>query len=254
MNSAVRIRDKYAAAPAWGPVVEVTGTVNADAVVQLYGTLTTPSSLTSVSPQTVERSGWFVLTGTNFGAAQGANRVLVDKLNAIVVKWSPTEIVGYVPEAASLGAVEVVITNPLGSSNALQLNVTQRKSVGRIRWQAKYLGDYMTYRPAIAPAGSPEAGSVYLEVDGLVYAWSPTGALKWVARPGGYRGFLSLGGGQISAGAEGTVYVGEMVQPGGVGTPYRMAVTALNGKTGGVKWRNIDSTATKILRRAERRP
>ncbi len=32
MNSAVRIRDKYAAAPAWGPVVEVTGTVNADAV------------------------------------------------------------------------------------------------------------------------------------------------------------------------------------------------------------------------------
>ncbi|MFL6253771.1 MAG: Ig-like domain-containing protein, partial [Pyrinomonadaceae bacterium] len=245
-NAPVRVRDNYAASPAWTNGTQLDGTINADAVMQLYGSLITPASLTSVAPQTVERSGWFVLTGTNFGATQGASRVLVDKLAAIVVKWSPTEIIGYVPEGASLGAVEVVVSNPLGTSNALQLNVTNRKSVGRIRWQAKYLGDYVTYRPAVAPAGSPDAGSVYLEVDGLVYAWSPTGALKWVARPGGYVGYLSIGGGQISVGPEGNVYVAESAQPAGPGTPFRMAVTALDGQTGAVKWRNIDSTATLL--------
>jgi hypothetical protein len=245
-NSPVKVRDNYAASPAWASHTQLDGDINADAVMQLYGTATTAAQLDSVSPQTVERSGWFTLTGTNFGASQGASRVLVNNLSAIVVKWSATEIVGYVPEGASLGAVGVVISNPLGASDALTLNVTERKSVGRIRWRAKYLGDYVSFRPAVAPAGSPDAGSVYLEVDGLVYAWSPTGALKWVARPGGYLGFLSIGGGQIAVGPEGNVYVAESVQPAGPGTPFRMAVTALDGQTGGVKWRATDSTATKM--------
>ncbi|HEX7313339.1 MAG TPA: Ig-like domain-containing protein, partial [Pyrinomonadaceae bacterium] len=232
-NSAVRIRDKYAAAPAWGPVVEPTGTVNADAVMQLYGALTTPASLASVAPQTVERSGWFTLKGTNLGAAQGASRVLVDKLNAFVVYWSATEVIAYVPEGAALGEVDVVVTNPTGTSNVVKLNVAARKSTGRIRWQAKYLGDYMTFRPAVAPAGSPEAGSVYAQVNGLIYAWSPSGALKWVKRGGN--------AGQISVGPDGTVYVGDTEQPV-VGQPIKAALMALDPKDGGVKWRVVDAS------------
>ncbi len=226
-NSPARVRDNYAAVPAWEPAA------NGDAVIQLYGSLTTPSNLASVSPQTIERSGWFTLTGSNFGATQGASRVLVDKKSAIVVKWSPAEIVGYVPEAAALGAVEVVISNPLGTSNALTLEVTERKSVGRIRWQTKYFGDYMTFRPAVAPAGSPEAGSVYAQISGLIYAWSAAGELRWVKRGGG--------AGQITVGADGTVYVGDFEQPV-VGQPYTVALMALDPKDGGVKWRVLDAS------------
>ncbi|MET0624408.1 MAG: Ig-like domain-containing protein [Pyrinomonadaceae bacterium] len=237
LNSPVRLRDNYAQTPAWGPVGLPTGVVNADALIRLYGTQTTPATLAAVAPQTVERSGWFTLTGTNFGASQGASRVLVDKKNAIVVKWTPTEIVGYVPEAAALGAVEVVVSNPTGTSTPLTLNVTERKSTGRIRWQARYFGDNLTFRPAVAPAGSPEAGSVYAQVGGLgsslIYAWSPSGELKWVKRGGG--------AGQITVGADGTVYVGDYEQPV-PGTPYTVALMALNPKDGGVKWRVLDSS------------
>ena len=232
-NSPVRVRDNYAASPAWASHTQLNGAINADAVMQLYGTATTPATLAAVAPQTAERSGWFTLTGTNFGASQGASRVLVDKLNAIVVQWSPTEVVAYVPEGASLGEVDVVISNPTGTSNALKLNVTGRKSVGRIRWQTKYLGDYMTFRPAVAPSGAPEAGSVYAEVGGLIYAWSPTGELRWVKRGGG--------AGHISVGTDGTVYVGDYDQPV-PGTPYKVALMALNPKDGGVKWRVIDTS------------
>src|ERR1044072_7271425 len=91
----------------------------------------------------------------------------------------------------------------------------------------------MPFRPAVAPAGSPTPGSVYAQVSGLIYAWSPSGELKWVKRGGG--------AGQLTVGPDGTVYVGDFEQPV-VGQPYKVALMALNPADGGVKWRVIDTS------------
>ncbi|MGB8510856.1 MAG: Ig-like domain-containing protein, partial [Pyrinomonadaceae bacterium] len=235
-NSPVKIRDNYAGG-AWGPIVEPTGTVNADAVIQLYGTLTSPGNVTSVAPQTVERSGYFTVTGTNFGAQQGTSRLLVDKLAAIVVSWSATEIIGYVPEGARLGAVPVEVSNSLGVSNSVNLTVTDRQQNGRIRWRARVWDSYVRARAVVAPQGSPEAGSIYVNAtNGLTYAWSQTGALKWITRAGGNT--------TISVGPDGTLYLaGNMLT---APQTVRAVVIALN-PNGTEKWRVIDSTAYQVL-------
>jgi hypothetical protein len=232
-NSAIRTRDNYAGAT-WGPVVDIVGPKNCDALMSIYGTFTTPGSITSVTPQTIARSGWFNIKGTNFGTSQGG--VQIDGIGAIVVKWTSTEIFGYVPEGAHLGSVPLVVTTSAGTSKPFNINVTGRQANGRLRWQTKYLGDYLSYRPAVAPAGSPEAGSVYALVSGLIYAWSPTGALKWIVKGGGV--------GQITVGLDGTIYVGDAVLLNNT-YPTHAALTALN-RDGSVKWQVIDAQSNNI--------
>jgi hypothetical protein len=41
-----------------------------DMAFDLYGTLTSPATITSITPQTIERSGWITIKGANFGANQ----------------------------------------------------------------------------------------------------------------------------------------------------------------------------------------
>ncbi|MDT7777884.1 MAG: hypothetical protein QOC99_396, partial [Acidobacteriota bacterium] len=231
-NAPVQMRDNYAGG-VWGAVPASFGSSNFDAAMAIYGTLTSPSTLTSVVPQTATRSGLVTITGTNFGESQGAGRLLIDKQSAIVVKWTNTQIVAYVPEGSRLGAVPVEVSTGAGTSNALSINVTDRQADGRIRWRATVFGDFTYDRAAVAPAGSPEPGAVYVNVGGLVYAWSPTGALKWVTRPGA--------SGTLSVGPDGTIYTAASARLNA--TTVRAAIIALNAADGTEKWRLVDSTA-----------
>jgi hypothetical protein len=203
-----------------------------DMAFDLYGTLLSPPHINSVSPQTVERSGWFTVAGTSLGVSQGSSQLLVNGVQPIIMKWTDTEIVGYVPEATPLGAVPIQVVNSVATSNAVNITVTNRQSDGRIRWRAKVYGDYFTYRPAVAPAGSPVPGEVYGSIGGRLYAWSPDGALRWVSY---------IGSQGISVGPDGTIYAGFYVLQPGAG--WFAGVVALN-RDGTEKWRVADSQAT----------
>ena len=102
-----------------------TATVNADAVIQLYGSDQLGAARSAgFARRRPTRSGYFLINGSGFGAQQGSGRVLVGSLAAIVAKWTDAQIVAYVPEAAPLGPNSVVVSTPAGDSNALQINVT----------------------------------------------------------------------------------------------------------------------------------
>jgi hypothetical protein len=69
---------------------------------QLARAAATPS-ITSLSAASLARSGRLLVSGTGFGAAQGASMLLIGSRKAFVTRWSDTLVVGYVPEATALG-------------------------------------------------------------------------------------------------------------------------------------------------------
>jgi len=154
------------------------------------------ANLTDLSDATLERSGRLVVSGSGFGASQGASRLLIDGAEAIVTTWADDSIHAYVPEESSGGPVPVRVATPQGPSNALSLTVLDREGGGRVRWTFR-TDDYVAVQfVALGPDGT-----VYTS-DGLgLYALSPEGALLWFT-PG-------VGGGRpISFGADGTIYTG----------------------------------------------
>lgn len=205
-----------------------------DMAFSLYGTLLSPPRIDSISPQTVERSGWLTVRGTSLGVSQGSSQLLVDGVQPIIMKWTDNEIVGYVPEPTRLGSVPVQVFNGPATSNTVNINVIERQSDGRVRWRTKVYGDYFTYRPAVAPLGSPVPGEVYGSIGGLLYAWSPDGGLRWVQR---------VGSSVVSVGPDGTIYAGFYVaqQTGGP----RAGIVALN-RDGTEKWRVVDSQSSSL--------
>lgn len=166
-------------------------------------TLSTAALVSSVSSQTVTRSGYFKITGSNFGASQDSSSyLLVNSLAAIVVRWTDSEIAGYIPEASSLGSFPVQVATAAGTSNAINVNVTMRQTSGRIRWRVEMAGDYAENGAVVAPATVPGAGTIYVATNaGLLYAWAPDGSLKWVGQG-------ADGDTQASIGADGTIYTG----------------------------------------------
>ena len=72
------------------------------------------------------------------------------------------------------------------TSNTVYATVTERQSDGRVRWRTKF-GDYFTYRPAVLRRKPVPAKS--MAASGLLFAWSPDGALRWVQR---FEAFMAL--------------------------------------------------------------
>jgi len=78
----------------------------------------------SLSADTLPRSGYLEILGSNFG---GGGQVRIDGLAAPVADWTGNRIVAYVPEAAGLSSVPVQVTNASGqASNSLSMIVTNR--------------------------------------------------------------------------------------------------------------------------------
>ena len=155
--------------------------------------------ITQLSASTLIRSGRLLVRGSGFGATQGASTLLIGGRASPITRWSDSLIVGYVPEAAPLGANAVRVVVGGASSNAVSLDVTARQSSGHVRWrfQVDAQVGYLLQRPAVGPDGTVVAH----DPAGNVYALSPDGGLKWIFRT---QGFAS---GPPSIGADGTVYV-----------------------------------------------
>lgn len=166
---------------------------NADVSFFLYGTVSGPGTISSLSANTLTRSGYLEIFGSNFG---GSGQVLVGDISAPVSYWSSTRVIAYVPESAPLTTVAVQVVNAGGASNTQFLTVTPRPPAdGRVNWRFRMDGPYSLVRPAIGPDNT-----IYsIDVFGHLYALTPDGGLKWLVQGAGDKG--------VAVGADGIVYV-----------------------------------------------
>lgn len=72
-------------------------------------TVTVPPSITSLSPTFAPLGASVTITGTNFGASQGASTVTFNGTTATPTSWSATSIVVPVPSGATTGNVVVTV-------------------------------------------------------------------------------------------------------------------------------------------------
>jgi outer membrane protein assembly factor BamB len=163
----------------------------------VYGTVTGPGTISSLSANALDRSGYLAVLGSNFG---GSGQVLIDGISAPVARWESTRIVAYVPETARLTTVPVQVVNESSqSSNTVNLTVIPRVANGRVKWRFQAASDYILQRPAVGPDGT----IVVHDSSGNVYALRPDGGLKWIFTT---RIFAA---GPPSIGLDGTVYVAD---------------------------------------------
>jgi outer membrane protein assembly factor BamB len=154
-------------------------------------------SIVNVNSTELSRSGRVAIEGTGFGTE---GEVFIAGLIAWTSTWTDTRVVAYVPETAPLGPVPLSIQVGGDQSNEIVLTVTARQPEGRIRWTFETDGDDQWWRPAIAPNGT-----IYIHTnatEGLVYALSPNGGLKWIQKVNWYPSVPP------SAGPDNAVYVG----------------------------------------------
>jgi hypothetical protein len=170
-----------------GPVtVGATTTLKAVAIAPSYGVspvaqadyTITPPEITSVSPTSGVAGAQVAVTGTGFGAEQGAGSVWLGTRQGTVLSWSNTQIVATVAAGATPGTVQV---NRAGSkSNAVAFNVIKAA-----------ISDVT---PTSAASGSPVtitgsgfgavqgSGHVWLgSASGVVQSWSDTQIVALVA-------------------------------------------------------------------------
>ncbi len=162
-----------------------------------YGTVTGPGTISSLSANALDRSGYLEVLGSNFG---GGGQVLIDGISAPVASWESTRIVAYVPETTRLTTVPVQVVNESGQpGNTLNLTVTARVANGRVKWRFQAASDYILQRPVVGPDGTIVAH----DSSGNVYALQADGSLKWTFKT---RVFAA---GPPSIGLDGTVYVAD---------------------------------------------
>jgi chitobiase/beta-hexosaminidase-like protein len=186
-------RNLAAGQTAWQNGDNLNNNTNADVTFSLYGTVTGPGQISGLSTNTLARSGYLEIFGSNFG---GSGRVLIDGISAPVANWESTRVVAYVPEAARLTTVPVQVVNGSGqASNIVNLAVTARQPSGRVNWRFRMNGPYSEVRAAIGPDKTVYAIDAFFHL----YALAPDGGLKWLVRGAGDKG--------VAVGPDGTIYV-----------------------------------------------
>jgi hypothetical protein len=182
-----------AATGAWQHGDNLNSNVNADVTFDLYGMVSGPGVIGGLSANSLPRSGFLEISGSNFG---GSGTVLVGGISAPVTDWSSTRIIAYVPETAPLATLSVQVLNEAGASNTKSLAVTTRPlAAARVNWRFRMAGPYSEVRPVPGPDRTVYAIDAFAHL----YALAPDGGLKWLVRGAGDKG--------VAVGADGTVYV-----------------------------------------------
>jgi hypothetical protein len=191
-GQAFYFRNNAAAGP-WQHGDNLNENVNADVSFDLYGTVSGPGVIGSLSASTLARSGFLEIFGTNFG---GNGTVLIGGISASVADWSSTRIVAYVPETAPVATLSVQVVTGAGASNTKSIAVTTRPAAAaRVNWRFRMDGPYSEVRPVLGPDRTIYAIDAFAHL----YALAPDGALKWLVRGAGDKG--------VAVGADGTIYV-----------------------------------------------
>jgi IPT/TIG domain len=167
--------------------------VNADVSFYLYGAVTGTGVIDSLSANTLPRSGFLEIFGSNFG---GDGTVFIGGIPAPVADWSSTRIVAYVPESAALATLAVKVVTAAGASNTKSLAVTIRPAAAsHVNWRFRMDGPYSEVRAAVGPDKTVYAIDAFFHL----YALAPDGGLKWLVRSAGDKG--------VAVGPDGIIYV-----------------------------------------------
>src|SRR3954468_6586320 len=73
--------------------------------------------ITAVNPATAAVGAQVTVSGSGFGASQGASSIALNNVSASVVTWSDTQIVATVPTAATTGAVKATVGGVASNAN-----------------------------------------------------------------------------------------------------------------------------------------
>jgi IPT/TIG domain-containing protein len=182
-----------AAGEAWHHGDNLNLNVNADVSFYLYGAVTGAGVIDSLSANTLPRSGFLEIFGSNFG---GDGTVFIGGIRAPVADWSSTRIVAYVPESAPLATLAVKVVTAAGGSNTKSLAVTTRPAAAsHVNWRFRMNGPYSEVRAAVGPDKTVYAIDAFFHL----YALAPDGGLKWLVRGAGDKG--------VAVGPDGIIYV-----------------------------------------------
>jgi hypothetical protein len=181
-GTALYYRNPSVGQPTWSHNVGFLGTANDDTSFTLYGTRTlTAPTVTALSATTLAQAGRLKISGSGFGAEQGSGLVKIGGATAPVSNWTETSITAYVPDASPLGPEAVQVVTSGGTSNTLQLTVTARPATaGHVQWRFQADSLYIQGRAGVGPDGTIYA----LDVDGHLYALTPSGGVKWIFNTG----------------------------------------------------------------------
>jgi len=180
--------------------------------------LAAPPEISSLSETVLPPSGRLLIFGSGFGDDPEEGEVLIDDLSAIVTQWMDDEIHAYVPEAASIGPVSVLVESPEGVSGSVAVEVTPRESGDRVAWHFEM--DHWDTRQFTTVA---QDGTIYSSDRLGLYALSPDGGLLWFV--------AGVGDGRpIAISPDGTIYVAAVDGQGTDGN-----ILALNSD-GSVRW------------------
>lgn len=144
------------------------------------------------------QAGRLRITGSGFGAQQGASVVKIGGANAPVSNWTDSAITTYVPDNSPSGSDSVQVISSNGTSNSLLLQVTPRPAAsGHVKWRFMADGYSIGSRPAVGADGTVYA----VDTSGHLYSLTPTGGVNWIFNGGG--GNVRQ---PVSVGSEGTIY------------------------------------------------
>jgi hypothetical protein len=116
-------------------------------------------ALSNVEPANGPGGTPITLSGTSFGPAQGATRVLFGTTDAAeVLSWSNTRIVVRVPYGLPTGQVSLLLADTSGTSNTLPFSITASPYVASLTPSQSAQGARLTLRVSGANLGSCSLG------------------------------------------------------------------------------------------------
>ena len=148
--------------------------------------------ITSVSATTGSVGSQVVITGSNFGANQGASQVFLNDVAVSSDTWSNTSIIFIVPTGATSGPLLVSLAPTMNDSNAVQFTVTSQPLP--VPWLDADIGTVgvagsATYANGVFTVTGGGAGALGGTADGLHFAYQQmTGDGSIVARVASLQG------------------------------------------------------------------
>ncbi|WP_291986307.1 IPT/TIG domain-containing protein [Luteitalea sp.] len=153
--SATSITAPVPVGAASGPV---TVTVSGQTSNGLAFTVIPPPTLTSLTPSTGAVGTVVTLTGTDFGAAQGASVVAFNGTVATPTAWSATSITAPVPAGATSGAVTVIVAGQ--ASNGVTFAVVPPTTTIAITLTEPFPGTTFNAPASVALAATTTGGAI----------------------------------------------------------------------------------------------
>jgi hypothetical protein len=137
-----------------------------------------PPNITSVTPTTATAGTQITVTGTGFGAAQGAGHVWLGSTSGIVVSWSDTQLIALVASGATTGTAKILQAGVW--SNAIPFVVITPVVTSVVPGSGSPGTQVTITGTGFSPtqgSGNVWLGSTY----GVVMSWSDTQILATVA-------------------------------------------------------------------------